>query len=134
MSDIRNSISETSKVKGTLDKKISEVFLDFIEPVLSEMGCPVPGSKEFDDALKVGWTIWNAVVKADVDGDRSFLDSLSVLVPKPYSVLTDFLVERKRNKYSSYTYLLGNYETRKKPDGSFSLFAEARESSAYKEQ
>ena len=34
--------------------------------MLEGMGSPNPGTKEFDTALKLGWTVWNAVVKADM--------------------------------------------------------------------
>ena len=113
---------------------ISGTFLRFIDPLLSELGYPDPRGPEFDAVAKVGWTVWNAVVKNDVDGDPSFFLLLKASVPPPYSAMTDVLVERKRRLFAQDKFLIGHYEVRKKADGSFSLYADARETSALRVQ
>ena len=115
-------------------KKISETFLDFIEPVLQAMGCPEPDSKEYDNVLKLCWTVWNAVIKNDVDGDPSVLKAIHHTIPAEYRTFIDNLVERKRKHFDQYQYYIGECEIRTKPDGSFSLYADARESSGLRIQ
>lgn len=111
-------------------KKISESFLEFLEPVFRSMGNPKPKTKEFDSALKLGWTIWNATVKADADKNDKFLKEIEHLVPSFFAPFTEALIERKRKEFGECLFYIGEYEMKLKPDGSFSLYAEARESSA----
>lgn len=37
---------------------VSGTFLKYIDPLLKELGCPDPESKDFAHAMKAGWTIW----------------------------------------------------------------------------
>lgn len=113
---------------------ISGSFLNYVEPVLEQMGSPEPGSVEFESLLRLGWIIWNAVVKNDSDGDISFLNQIKTTVPASQSGLIDFLIDRKRKEFSEHKFFLGNYELRKKPDGSLSLYVVALESAAARVQ
>ena len=109
---------------------ISGTFLRFIDPMLAKLGYPNPKKPEFAGAVQVGWLVWNAVIKTDLDGDTSHLDSLRASIKPPFSHVTETLIERKRKEFGADVFFLGNYEVRKKADGSFSLYVEARESSA----
>lgn len=115
-------------------KSVSGSFLEFIDPLLEVMGYPDPGTRGFDSALKLGWLIWNTVIQSDVDGDEKHLREMRRLVPKEFLALVDPMIERKRKGFADCLYLIGHYELRKKPDGSMSLFAEARESTAVRVQ
>ncbi len=105
---------------------VSGTFLRFIDPLLSELEYPDPESKEFDHVVKAGWTIWNAVVKNDVEGDPSFLLLAKEAIPAPLSILTDELIKRKQTLFGADKYLIGVCEVRTKPDGTVTLYADAR--------
>jgi len=109
---------------------VSGTFLKFIEPLLSELDYPDPESKEFDHAIKTGWTIWNAVIKNDVEGDPSFLLLVKSAVPAPISILTDELIKRKQTHFAADEYLIGVCEVRTKTDGAVTLYADARQPAA----
>lgn len=109
-------------------KKISKSFLDFVKPLLKEMGDPDPRTKEFESAMKLGWTVWNAVVKSDVQKDDTFIKDIELTTPTEFRPVIDVLVQRKRNKFSDMSYFIGEYGLRKKEDGSYSFYAEARDS------
>ena len=109
---------------------ISGTFLKFVDPLLAELNYPNPRKPEFDNVVKIGWTVWNAVVKNDVEGDPAFLGNLKEIIPAPFALMTDRLIERKRKLFAKELYLIGNYEIRAKPDGSFTLHADARETKA----
>jgi hypothetical protein len=116
--------------RDELTVSVSGTFLKFIDPLLSELGYPDPKTPEFDHVLKIGWSVWNAVVKNDLEGDTSFLSKLHEAIPAPFLVTTEMLMARKRRLFSKEQFLLGICEARRKPDGSYTLYAEARESSA----
>ena len=109
---------------------ISGTLLKFVDPLLAELDYPDPRKPEFDSVVKIGWTVWNAVVKNDVEGDPSFLRNLKEIVPAPFSLMTGMLIERKRKLFAKELFLIGNYEVRCKTDGSFTLYADARETKA----
>ncbi len=107
---------------------ISGTFLHYMDPLLSGMGVASLDSPEVSSALKVGWSVWNAVVSADVNGDPSFLKMVEKSVVPPYNSVVNVLIERKRALFGEHKFFIGEYGVRRKPDGTFSLFAEAKES------
>ena len=109
-----------------LTESISGTFLRFIEPLLEELGSPDPEQAEFNAVIKAGWTVWNAVVKNDVEGDPAFLLLMKEAIPAPLSAITDSLVERKRKLFADACFLIGVCELRTKSDGAVTLYADAR--------
>ena len=105
---------------------VSGTFLKYIDPLLEALGRPDPESREFTHAIKAGWTVWNAVVKNDVSEDPSFLLLAKEAVPPPLSILVDELITRKRTQFGDDKFLIGVCEVRNKPDGSVTLYADAR--------
>ncbi len=73
---------------------ISGTFLKFVDPMLKDLGYPNPKKPEFDNVIKIGYTVWNAVAKNDADADPSFLADLRKVIPAPMSLMTD---EKLRN-------------------------------------
>lgn len=106
---------------------VSGTFLKYIDPLLEKLGRPDPESKEFADAITTGWTVWNAVVKNDVGGDPSFLLLAKEALPHPLSLLVEDLIARKRTQFGDDKFFIGVCEVRNKPDGSVTLYADARE-------
>jgi hypothetical protein len=78
-------------------RKISETLLDFAEPLLRALGNrPKPDAVEA--ALRVAWTVWNAVGIEQATGNGHMLNELrdctgANSIPR---ALCDELIERKR--------------------------------------
>ncbi len=107
------------------DRKISETLLEFAAPMLEAAG----GSKRrFEEALRIAFTSWNAVVYADVRGDDKFLDQMRNLPANMLGVssLVEGLIERKRTLFGDDHRLIGKYEVTRTEDG-FNVRAEARD-------
>lgn len=107
------------------DRKISETFLEFAAPMLEAAG----GSKRrFEEALRIAFASWNAVVYAEVRGDNKFLDQLRNLPADllEVSYLVEGLIERKWTLFGDDHRLIGEYEVTRTKDG-FNLRAEARD-------
>ena len=65
------------------DRKISETFLHFAEPLLQGLG-PDATKHQMDEALKIAFTVWNAVVYEMANGETRFLDMLrESMAPRP---------------------------------------------------
>src|SRR5262252_4264980 len=92
-------------------RKISEIFLTFAAPLL----------------LSLASTVWNAMVLADVQGDRHHLDRLREAVQHAPGGLTlvNQLVERKRTLFGQDNYCIGAYKVTRQA-GEIRLWAEAR--------
>ena len=56
-------------------RNISEMFLDFADPIVESL--PEDGNAaQMEHALKIAYTMWNAMVLEEVKGDRHTLDLL----------------------------------------------------------
>jgi hypothetical protein len=109
------------------DRKISETFLSFAEPLLQEL--PATGLvRHVENALKVAYAVWNAVVLADALGeDRYLADARHRMGIDPAAlVLVETLISRKRALFGDDARLIGTYEVRKTGDG-FKVRADARD-------
>jgi len=118
---------ETSARSRFPDRKISETFLSFAEPLLQDL--PAKGLvRHVDKALRVAYTAWNAVVFADVLGeDRYLADARQRLGIDPVALaLVETLILRKRALFGDDARLIGTYEVRKTADG-FNVRADARD-------
>lgn len=109
------------------DRKISETFLSFAEPMLQELS--TKGLVErVEKALMVAYTVWNAVVIADVLGDDRYLvDLRSRTGSDPgLNALVETLISRKRAFFGDDARMIGTYEVRGTADG-YNVRADARD-------
>ena len=59
---------------GYMEKrKLSEVFLEFIEPALQYFGNPQPRTQFHDAACALGHVVWNAIIRDDLDPETKHL-------------------------------------------------------------
>jgi hypothetical protein len=119
-----------SQLKSFPDRKISETFLHFAEPLLEALG-PSATDDQMEQSLKIAFTVWNAVVYETVNGDKRFLDMAHELTAHEPAMagLVDFLVARKRRVFGDDHRLIGEYKFVFK-DGERRLRVEARDPSS----
>lgn len=121
----RTSLGKLPSAKTATPRPLSEVFLEFIDPVLEGLGHPEPDSNEFREAVIVGIVIWNSVSFSET-GDKTFLKQVQATVPEPMSAVTDFLLERRRREYAADIRLMGNWSVIRNRSGEFSFRVETR--------
>jgi len=112
-------------------RKISETFLDFAAPLLDPLGAEAP-EQEMENALKIAFTVWNALVFDAVDRSSRWVDRLrSYLAGQDPRVqaLVEQLVARKRSLFRDDHRLIGEYQFYRH-HGQLRLRAEARRPSA----
>ena len=109
------------------NRKISETFLHFAAPILHNLPGEAPEHRA-QEALRVAFTVWNAVVFADVLNDRRHLDEIRRLTAdNPETVLLmEQLIGRKRALFADDERLIGNWEVTRTEDG-INLRADARD-------
>ena len=107
------------------DRKISETFLDFAAPMMANLPSEALEHKA-RDALKVCFTVWNAVIFADVLHIHRFLDDIRGLtaVHAGTALLMEQLIARKRSLFAHDERLIGNWVLTRTADG-IHLHAEA---------
>jgi len=117
-------------------KKVSEVFLDYVEPILATLKAERPNAtfEEYDFTLRVPWMAWNAVVLQETQPGTTdyvkMMDELLVGQPPLMRGVMDFWIQRKRTLFSKYKYMIGEYRNYKRDDGEVVLYAEARTGSS----
>lgn len=109
------------------DRKISETFLDFASPVLGD-GSEEPRDSQLGDALRVAFSIWNAVVYADVLDDQHFLDEIRAATGGQLetAAIIELLIARKRELFADDPRLIGQWDVFLR-DGALRLRADARD-------
>ena len=109
------------------DRKISETFLEFAEPLLVPLG-PGTTEHEMNQALQIAFTVWNAVVYETANGDTQYLNMLQDLTAGQPEVvaLVNHLIERKRHQFGNDHRLVGDFQLTIK-QGKLNLRAEARD-------
>ena len=108
------------------DRKISETFLQFAEPLLNNRG-PNVTDAQVSDLLKMVWMAWNAVVYADVAKKDHLLDLLRTSAEANIDLqkLIEWLIDRKRMHFGDDDRVIGEYEVFYE-DGECRFRAEAR--------
>ena len=89
-------------------RNISEMFLDFADPIMESL--PEDGNAaQMEHALKIAYTMWNAMVLEEVKGDRHTLDLLhAAVVQHPEAtILINALIDRKQTWFGSDPRLIG---------------------------
>ncbi len=109
------------------DRKISETFLLFAAPILQDLARETLRER-VDEALRVAFVAWNAVVFADVLNDHHHLDRVrSLAAPKPeVALLMEQLLARKRTLFGDDARLIGTWEVTRTAKG-LNLRADARD-------
>lgn len=113
--------------KAFPDRKISETFLHFAEPLLHGLRSEVP-EREIHAALKAAYTAWNAVVFADVLNDNRYIDEARRLTGKADgpAMLMEQMITRKRELFADDSRLIGNWKVTRTED-SIKLHADGRD-------
>jgi len=108
------------------DRKISEAFLEFAEPLLEKEGAP-PTPEEAEKVLRLAFVVWNAVVYDTVHGNTEWVTRVrnQVAHQPPIAAFTERLIERKKNLFGHDLRLVGEYKIIEK-DGEWRLRVEAR--------
>jgi hypothetical protein len=109
------------------NRKISETFLHFTEPLLHDLPSEAPEDRA-QVALKLSFTAWNAVIFADVLNDHRHLDEIRrLLADKPEAaLLMEQLIARKRALFADDGRMIGTWEVTRTEDG-INLRADARD-------
>jgi hypothetical protein len=108
------------------DTKISETFLKFAAPLTEPLG-PEITKDQFEEALKIAFTVWNAVVYDAVAGNDQFITSVRGLTSGDpmTAALIERLIRRKEVEFGDDGRLIGEYTLRQE-NGEWNLRAEAR--------
>ena len=109
------------------NRKISETFLEFAAPLLDPLGVEAT-EPEMENALKIAFTVWNAVVFAAVDPRSGWLDQVRDLAAHDPCVraLVEQLITRKQRRFGNDHRLIGKYQLVRR-QGELRLRAEARQ-------
>jgi hypothetical protein len=108
------------------DRKISEAFLEFAEPLLEKEGAP-PTAQEAESVLQLASLIWNSVVLDTVHGDTEWVSRVrdQMAGHPPLEALLKQMILRKRKLFGHDLRLIGEFKILEK-DGEWRLRAEAR--------
>jgi hypothetical protein len=123
--DLRGA--QTMKVSLSFpDRKISETFLEFAEPLLEKEGTP-PTAQEADRVLQFASTIWNSVVLDTVHGKTEWVTRVrnQFAAHPPLEALIERMILRKQRLFGHDLRLIGEFKILEK-DGEWRLRAEAR--------
>ncbi len=107
-------------------RKISETFLDFAAPLLAPLSADAT-EKEMEGALKIAFTVWNAVVFDAVNRSNRWLDQVRDLAghdPRVQAIVEE-LIARKQSLFGNDHRLIGEYRLYRH-HGELRLRAEAR--------
>ncbi len=109
------------------DRKISETFLHFAEPLLSGLG-PNATDDQMNEALKIAFVVWNSVVYDTVNGETKLVDQIHQTTSHDpdLSLFIAQLIFRKHNLFGDDHRLVGEFKLTRK-DGEMNLRAEARD-------
>ena len=108
------------------DRKISETFLDYASPLIDALG-PNVTKEQFDQALKIAFTVWNSVVFDQADGDARYAAKAQELTggDPAMAALVEYLIRRKQSSFANDQRLIGEYSLIRK-SGEWRLRVEAR--------
>ena len=108
------------------DRKISETFLQFAAPIIHDLPSEAPEHRA-REALQVSFTVWNAVIFADVLNDHGHLDEIRRLTAgnPEVGLLVDQMIARKRALFADDERLIGDWEVTRTPEG-INVRADAR--------
>ena len=106
-----------SQLTGYPDRKISETFLHYAEPLLVVLG-PDATPEQMEECLKIAFTIWNVVVYEKTIGDTRYIDMLNESMesdPEKMAILS-CMIARKRQDFGDDHRVIGNHKLTSKGD------------------
>jgi hypothetical protein len=108
------------------EAKISETFLKFAEPILGNESGSLT-AEEIEQALRVPFVVWNAVVYDTVHGNAEWVTRVREQVAQDpqLTLLIDGLITRKQTQFGHDLRLVGKYEI-VETNGEWRLRVEAR--------
>jgi hypothetical protein len=109
------------------DRKISQTFLDFAAPIIHDLPSEAPEHRA-REALQVFFTVWNAVIFADVLNDDRYLGEVRRLTAgnPEAGLLVEQMIARKRALFADDERLIGNWEVTRTAEG-INVRADARD-------
>ena len=109
------------------DCKISETFLHFAEPVIHDLPSEAPEDRA-REALQVSFTVWNAVIFADVLNNHAVLNEIRRLTAgnPETGLLVEQMIARKRALFAGNERLIANWEVTRTAEG-INIRADARD-------
>jgi hypothetical protein len=110
----------------TIERKISETFIDFSMPLLDAIGDGAT-KQQFDSVLRITYSVWNAVNFDSIKNGTKYVMMLRQAMEKDFigSTIIEELILRKRNEFGADLRLIGEYSL-KMVKGEMSLRAEVR--------
>ena len=109
------------------DRKISETFLEFAGPIVRDLPSEAPEHRA-RQALQVAFTVWNAVIFADVLKDHAYIDQIRhITVGNPEArLLVEQMIVRKRELFADDQRMIGDWEVTRTEEG-INVRADARD-------
>ena len=100
------------------DRKISETFLDFTSPIMNDLPSELAEHRA-RQALQVSFTVWNAVIFADVLNDHGYIDQIRHLTAgnPEAGLLVEQMIARKRELFANDERMIGDWEVTRTEDG-----------------
>jgi hypothetical protein len=113
----------------TIERKISETFLDFSVPLFVAMGDGAT-KKQFENVLRITYSVWNAVNFDSIRGGTKYVMMLRQAMGKNFidRAIIEELIVRKRNEFGDDLRLIGEYSLRM-VKGEWRLRADVRDPS-----
>ena len=109
------------------DRKISETFLQFATPIIQDLPSEAPEHRA-RQALQVSFTVWNAVIFADVLNDHGYLHEIRRLTADnpEAGLFVEHMIARKRELFADDERMIGDWEVTRTEDG-INVRADARD-------
>lgn len=109
------------------NRKISETFLDFAEPLLETVDGKA-GKDRIEKILRIAFTVWNSVVFDTVGGNGDCVAKLRQCIENDQVAvaLIEFMILRKKAIFGDDLRLIGEYRVTKR-FGGWKLRAEAKD-------
>jgi hypothetical protein len=108
--------------------KISEAFLQFVEPLVASFGENSPPRELVETVLKMGRTVWNTAVLDTTEGGTKHVGMLLANAKKDQRtrLMIESLIQRKQADFGDNQRLLGEYKFIPEGHDGFHLQIEAR--------
>ena len=116
----------------TIERKISETFLDFSMPLLDAIGNGAT-KQQIESVLRITYSVWNAVNFDSVKSSTKYVTMLRQTMEKDLigrGVIEELII-RKRNEFGDDVRLIGEYSLRM-VKGEWRLRADVRDPSGIK--
>jgi hypothetical protein len=113
----------------TIERKISETFLDFSMPLLDAIGDGAT-KQQIESVLRITYSAWNAVNFDSIKGGTKYVMMLRQAMEKDFMdrAIIEELIVRKRNDFGDDLRLIGEYSLRM-VKGEWRLRADVRDPS-----